>query len=521
MKEDFQALLRDIHFFIQEYHTPTTLSALQVYHSGLVSMPKCALTHQAPDAKIVQLVMGRDDGWAGELVLEGHMSSVTSAVFSPDGLRIVSGSMDYCVRMWDAISGMHKGTMTDHTEPVMSVDFSSDGLHILSCSENGTVLVWDNMRGVSKRPGIGRSYWETIKAVSHDGLLAAGTLPDEDGKIYVWNTAESRSRYTLSLDAEISSIAFSFDDLRMASGCSVGTIHIWNVITGSKQLMLHGHTHWVGSLAFSRDGLKLVSGSHDCTVRVWDAISGTHQFAFTGHTNSILSVEFSPNSAQIVSGSADTTVRVWDAKMSLGTQQHRAPKARLTPAEVKFLPGGLHIIEWHSADNCMRLWDAVSGMLQHTLTSASDDGIWCISCSSDGLKIASGSNFDGTVRVWSVISGACLLTLNGHTSSASAVNFSSDNSKIVSGSWDHSVRVWDAVSGILLQTLDGHPAPIIEAVFSDDGQLVISDSIQGTRYVWETATGRLWEKSQHTPPTLQFPISHPSTCPLRPHRLRR
>jgi WD40 repeat protein len=35
----------------------------------------------------------------------GHSSEVSSVSFSPDGLRVVSGSQDKSVKIWDANSG--------------------------------------------------------------------------------------------------------------------------------------------------------------------------------------------------------------------------------------------------------------------------------------------------------------------------------------------------------------------------------------------------------------------------------
>ena len=42
-------------------------------------------------------------------VVEGHTNSVQSVTFSPDGKRIVLGSGDTTVRMWDAETGKPVG----------------------------------------------------------------------------------------------------------------------------------------------------------------------------------------------------------------------------------------------------------------------------------------------------------------------------------------------------------------------------------------------------------------------------
>ena len=85
---------------------------------------------------MLEVVGGLPSGWPLlEMQLQGHDGHVYSVAFSPDDSKVVSGSMDKTVRVWDISNGTEiLPPLRGHEDVVYSVAFSSDGSKIVSGS---------------------------------------------------------------------------------------------------------------------------------------------------------------------------------------------------------------------------------------------------------------------------------------------------------------------------------------------------------------------------------------------------
>jgi WD40 repeat protein len=80
------------------------------------------------------------------VTLRGQTEPVTSAAFSPDGTRLVTGG-DKTARVWNVRTGKPLQTFAGHSAGINSVAFSRDGKSVITASLDQTARLWDVSSG--------------------------------------------------------------------------------------------------------------------------------------------------------------------------------------------------------------------------------------------------------------------------------------------------------------------------------------------------------------------------------------
>jgi WD40 repeat protein len=113
-------------------------------------------------------------------ILVGHTAPVLAAGFSADGRRLVTGSFDGTVRIWDLESMSEIHQLVGHEGSVAMVCFTPDQRRVVTASSDGTSRIWDATLGVELCQFPASAQRPQTVTVSPDGriLVTSETTPE-------------------------------------------------------------------------------------------------------------------------------------------------------------------------------------------------------------------------------------------------------------------------------------------------------------------------------------------------------
>lgn len=216
--------------------------------------------------------------WQSEsyiLKQQGHFDSTNTLAYSPDGAKVVTGSDDGKIKIWDVVSGFCLATFDDHASAVTSVRFSKKGNVLFSASFDGTVKAYDLIRYRNFRT------FTATKRLRFNSLAV-----DPSGEI-VCGASED-----------------SFD------------IYVWSVQTGQLLDTLAGHQGPISAITFGVENNLLASASWDKTVRIWNIFDRSQHVEPLEIHHDVLAIAMRPDSQQIAVSTLNGQLQFWDIELA-------------------------------------------------------------------------------------------------------------------------------------------------------------------------------------------------------------
>ena len=204
-------------------------------------------------------------------VFSGHGGYVTCGAFSHNGKKLVTGSVDATLRVWNpqTASSVRIGGGKFHRGAITTLEMMAGAPLVLSGGEDGLLGISNVMtaKAVSALQGSGASI-ESLASSAAANIAAAGTMK---GQLLLWDCARGvlRSQFDAHQEAITRLVAHPKEPLLFSASID-GTVKAWDIRANNQCLRtFHGPVEGVLDMAVNADGTFIAVASEDGSTSIF------------------------------------------------------------------------------------------------------------------------------------------------------------------------------------------------------------------------------------------------------------
>uniref|UniRef100_A0A8D1MV82 Autophagy-related protein 16-1 n=1 Tax=Sus scrofa TaxID=9823 RepID=A0A8D1MV82_PIG len=264
-------------------------------------------------------------------VFDAHDGEVNAVQFSPGSRLLATGGMDRRVKLWEVFGGSYllaasndfasriwtvddyrlRHTLTGHSGKVLSAKFLLDNARIVSGSHDRTLKLWDLRSKVCIKTVFAGSSCNDI--VCTEQCVMSGHF---DKKIRFWDIRSESIVREMELLGKITALDLNPERTELLSCSRDDLLKIIDLRINAVRQTFSAPGFKCGSdwtrVVFSPDGSYVAAGSAEGSLYIWSVLSGKVEKVLSKHHSSpINAVAWSPSGAHVASVDKGSKAVLW------------------------------------------------------------------------------------------------------------------------------------------------------------------------------------------------------------------
>ncbi|XP_043114268.1 autophagy-related protein 16-1 isoform X5 [Puntigrus tetrazona] len=258
--------------------------------------------------KLWEVVSGRCEPKGA---LTGSNAGITSIEFDSAGSYLLAASNDFASRIWTVDDYRLRHTLTGHSGKVLSARFLLDNARIVSGSYDRTLKLWDLRSKVCMKTVFAGSSCNDI--VCTEQCVMSGHF---DKKVRFWDIRAESIVRELELLGRVTSLDLNHDRTELLTCSRDDLVKIIDLRSNAVRQTFNAQGFKCGSdftrVTFSPDGSYVAAGSADGVLYIWNVLTGKLDKTLDkGHSSAINSVSWSPSGTYVASVEKGSKAVLW------------------------------------------------------------------------------------------------------------------------------------------------------------------------------------------------------------------